>query len=240
MTIVLVHGVPETAQVWDGVRSHLDGDVVVLSLPGFGCARPNGFGATMDEYADWLRGEIDGIDGPVDLVGHDWGGILTTRIATTHPEVRSWVTDAVTVVDPGFEWHDFAKIWQTPGDGEAYWEGMRATPADSAALLSALGVPEDDAVRMIEALDDDMIGCILDLYRSATTIGTEWAASEPVSVPGLVIGGSADPFGDETRSRAVAGKLGVDVKLLDGLGHWWLLQDPAAAAAALKAFWAGL
>jgi hypothetical protein len=28
--------------------------------------------------------------------------------------------------------------------------------------------------------------------------------------------------------------------MLEGLGHWWMLQDPAAGAAALNAFWATL
>ena len=40
--------------------------------------------------------------------------------------VRSWVPDAAGLADPGFEWHDFAKIWQTPGDGEAFWEQQLA------------------------------------------------------------------------------------------------------------------
>jgi hypothetical protein len=27
---------------------------------------------------------------------------------------------------------------------------------------------------------------------------------------------------------------------LDGFGHWWMLQDPARAAAVLREFWATL
>lgn len=36
MTAVFVHGVPETAGVWDPLKGHLVGDTVTLSLPGFG------------------------------------------------------------------------------------------------------------------------------------------------------------------------------------------------------------
>ena len=59
MTAVFVHGVPETPAVWRGLRAALDRpDTVALSLPGFDSARPAGFGATMEEYADWLAAQL--------------------------------------------------------------------------------------------------------------------------------------------------------------------------------------
>jgi pimeloyl-ACP methyl ester carboxylesterase len=48
--IVFVHGVPETAALWKKVRTRIDADSVALSMPGFGCPRPSGFGATHDDY----------------------------------------------------------------------------------------------------------------------------------------------------------------------------------------------
>ena len=92
--IVFVHGVPETAAIWDGVRERIGRDSVALSLPGFGNPRPVGFGATKDDYVNGLLGELDGIDGPIDLVGHDWGAGLTLRVATAHGDrLRSWAAD---------------------------------------------------------------------------------------------------------------------------------------------------
>lgn len=38
----------------------------------------------------------------------------------------------------------------------------------------------------------------------------------------------------------VADMLGAQVERLEGLGHWWPVQDPATAAEALKRFWASL
>jgi pimeloyl-ACP methyl ester carboxylesterase len=46
--IVFVHGVPETAALWDKVRAAIGRDSVALSMPGFGTPRPVGFGATTD------------------------------------------------------------------------------------------------------------------------------------------------------------------------------------------------
>jgi pimeloyl-ACP methyl ester carboxylesterase len=57
--IVFLHGVPETSALWDKVRAEFDEETVALSLPGFGCARPSGFGATKDDYAEWIIGELE-------------------------------------------------------------------------------------------------------------------------------------------------------------------------------------
>src|SRR5215470_9972599 len=116
------YGVPETPAVWHGLLAALDRpDTVALSLPGFDSARPAGFGATMEEYAGWLVGQLERLGDPVDLVGHDWGGGFVVRVVSTRPElVRSWVTDAAGIGDVEFEWHDFAKIWQTPQAGEDF------------------------------------------------------------------------------------------------------------------------
>ena len=92
MPAVLVHGVPETAEVWDPLRGELArDDVVALRLPGFGCPWPDGFGATKEEYAAWLVAEVAALDGPVDLVGHDWGGGLVNRLVSTRPGARPLV-----------------------------------------------------------------------------------------------------------------------------------------------------
>ena len=41
MTVVFVHGSPETAELWDPLRAVLSRDAVALSLPGFGAPRPH-------------------------------------------------------------------------------------------------------------------------------------------------------------------------------------------------------
>ena len=144
MTAVFVHGVPETPAVWSGLLAALGRPgSVALWLPGFNGVRPEGFGATMDEYAAWLVAQLERLDNPVDLVGHDWGGGFVVRVVSTRPElVRSWVTDAAGIGDPGFEWHDFAKIWQTPQAGEDFWDQQLAAPAqERAGVFQAFGVP---------------------------------------------------------------------------------------------------
>src|SRR5262249_2075491 len=92
MSVVFVHGVPDTQLVWDAVVSRLDRrDVLRVSLPGFGCSVPDGFSATKEAYVDWLIGELARLPGPIDVVGHDWGALLTVRAVSLRPTlVRSW------------------------------------------------------------------------------------------------------------------------------------------------------
>src|ERR1700709_990815 len=88
MPVVLVHGVPETAAIWDPMLAELGrDDVITLSPPGFGAPAPGGFGATSDDYVTWLTGELEQLSGPVDLVGHDWGGGHAARLATARPDL---------------------------------------------------------------------------------------------------------------------------------------------------------
>jgi len=238
--IVFVHGVPETAVIWNRLRANLHEESVALSMPGFGCPRPAGFGATKDEYVDWLLGELKRFDEPVDLVGHDWGAGLTYRVATAYGDrLRSWSADIANIMHPDYVWHDFAQIWQTPGDGEAFFAAQRlSSPLERGANFELLGVPRDDAVAMSESGDETMGACILDLYRSATPNPyTHWGgAFKPTIAPGMVMCASEDPFGNAMKSREIAAMLGARHQILDGLGHWWPLQAPERCADLLSEF----
>jgi pimeloyl-ACP methyl ester carboxylesterase len=241
--ILFLHGVPETSHIWTKVRTLIDRPSVAPDLPGFGCARPDGFAATKDAYVDWVLGEIERIGEPVDLVGHDWGAGITYGVVTQHPDanVRSWVADVGAIAHPEYEWHDFAKIWQTPGDGEAWVTSTAATSApDRAVLYEALGIPSEDALAMATSFDEVMGGAILDLYRSATpNPHAHWGPWSPTKATGLVLHPSADPFDDLARSQEVAAALGARHATIEA-SHFWGYQAPDQAAAVLTAFWDSL
>lgn len=245
MPAVLVHGVPETPVIWEPLIERLDRtDIVTPQFPGFLCPRPAGFGATKEEYVDWLTGELEGLQsqGPIDLVGHDWGGGLVVRLVSTRLDlVRSWVTDAAGIGDVEFEWHDFAKIWQTPGAGEEFFAGqLDASPEERSGIFEMFGVPSEETHRLSN-IDQTMIDCILALYRSAVDVGKEWYPDFiDIPKPGLVVVPSDDPFLNGERAKVGAKRAGAKTAELDGVGHWWMLQDPARGAASLEAFWAAL
>jgi pimeloyl-ACP methyl ester carboxylesterase len=244
MTVVLVHGNPETDAIWDPLVDALGRtDVVRLSPPGFGSPLPDDFPATYLAYRDWLEGELENIDEPVDLVGHDWGGGHVVNVVMHRPElVRSWASDIVGVFDADYTWHDMAQIWQTPGDGEQLVDTMMAgTVEDRAAQMAPLGIPSDVATILAAAQGPEMGRAILLLYRSARQPAMAEAGGSlenAAARPGLSILATEDHYvGSDAIRRRAAERAGAHTEVLDGLGHWWMLQDPARGAAALTQFW---
>ncbi|MFW6413357.1 MAG: alpha/beta fold hydrolase [Oceanicaulis sp.] len=243
MTVLFIHGVPDTHRLWDAVIAALpDGDHRCLDMPGFGRAVPDGFSCTMDGYAAWLEGELDkaveDAGGPVHLVGHDWGGLLVQRVAGLHPQkVASWTAGGV-AIDEGYVWHDVAQIWQTPGAGEDLMAAMDAY-AFAAALVDAR-VPEAAARETAAGGDDTMKAAILTLYRSAVTIGRDWASSIAglgTAGPGLVLWGEHDPYASVAVGERLAARTGARFHMFDDCGHWWPLERAEETAAMLKAHW---
>ncbi|BBY14936.1 alpha/beta fold hydrolase [Mycolicibacterium litorale] len=247
MTVVLVHGNPETDAVWDPLVEALGRtDVVRLSPPGFGAPLPSGFSATFLAYRDWLVDELEGIDGPVDLVGHDWGGGHVVNAVMHRPElVRSWASDVLGLFDRDYVWHDMAQGFQTPETGEQLVELMQqGAVQDRARQLADFGIPQDVAASFAAAQGPEMGRAILALYRSASqpALADAGRALENAAArPGLSLVATEDPFvgTDEMRRRA-AGRAGARTEVLHGLGHWWMVEDPTVGAAALNRFWASL
>lgn len=237
MPAVLIHGVPDTYRVWNGVREHLTRpDVFALALPGFDSPVATGFTASKEDYVDWIIARLEEFGEPVDLVGHDWGCILTARVASLRPDlVRTW-SGGSGPVSGDYEWHAWAKIWQTPEDGEQWMTELDA--AEFARQLEAFEVPPAIASDTAAGMDATLKACILKLYRSAVHVGTEW---EPelvqVSAPALVFWGADDPACPVAFADQLADAMqDASVLRLDA-GHWTVLQRPAEIAHALEEHW---
>jgi pimeloyl-ACP methyl ester carboxylesterase len=247
VTVVFVHGNPETPAIWGPLLDVLDrSDALALALPGFGCPTPPGFEATKEAYTAWLVAELEAIGEPVDLVGHDWGGGFVLRVAMTRPDLlRSWVSDVAHLLHPDEIWHDIALLWQTPELGEASLAALLATPLDAlSANYVALGIPQPIATELASAIDEQMAQCILTLYRSAIQPAmAQWGhdAEAAQTRPGLCIIPALDPFArDQNLAVEMAERLGAQIAHLPDQGHWWMLNAPQEAADILEEFWAGL
>ena len=243
MTVVFVHGNPEVDAIWNPLRAELGLDSVALSPPGFGAPVPDGFDATSDAYTAWLVDELERFDEPVDLVGHDWGGGHVMRAATRRPDmVRRMVTDIAGTGDPDYVWHDMAQLWQQPSVGEAFFERSAGIDVEQRiANFVAAGMSPEGARACAEASGPEMAACVLALYRSAVQPKmTEWAdeyAAVADRPPTLVVIALDDHYtGGETLARRTADKWGAEVAVLEGLGHWWMMQDPTRCAEVLRTF----
>ncbi|MBS1816362.1 MAG: alpha/beta hydrolase [Acidobacteria bacterium] len=246
MPAVFVHGNPESAAIWDDLFAALHRkDVIALSPPGFGAPVPPGFDANADAYVSWLVAELERIDGPVDLVGHDWGGGHVMRVAMSRPDlIRSWATDIAGALDPDYEWHDMAKTWQTPIVGDAAVAMMVNAPRPlREAQFRSLGLGSA-APKVAEAVNAEMGRCILALYRSAAQPAMRnWGRDlEKAALrPGLVIVAAQDKYvGGEALARRSADRAGARLAVLPGVGHWWMCENPALGAATLDEFFASV
>ncbi len=88
-TVVLVHGYPDSKEVWSEVASRLAGrfHVVAYDVRGHGrstAPRPLRGGFTLEKLTDDFLAVVDAVspDRPVHLVGHDWGSVQSWEFVT--------------------------------------------------------------------------------------------------------------------------------------------------------------
>ncbi|GAA1965508.1 alpha/beta hydrolase [Amycolatopsis minnesotensis] len=244
MLTVFVNGNPETAAIWDPLCAELDlADELRLSPPGFGAPIPDGFGCTPSDYQDWLIAELEHLGEPVDLVGHDIGGSTVASVAMARPDLlRTWVSDSLGALDPDYVWHDLAQRWQTPEAGEKLVADLLGGSLEERTeRMIARGIAEPVSARVAEGQGPEMGRAILAFYRSAEQpVMAELGRNLPAAAarPGLAVIATDDHVvGSVEMRRRSAARAGARIATLDGLGHWWMVQDPVRGARALTSFW---
>ena len=216
--------------------------VLTPALPGFQSPPPPGFKQTKDDYADWavhiVKARFERA-GPVDIVGHDWGALITHRVAMLVPEmIRSWVISGA-VVSPDYRGHSVARIWNTPILGELL---MRLTsPKKLRDALLEQGVPE--AIADEEATHwakRHMRQSILRLYRSANGLRfqKDWCLGlNKTTKPALLIWGEHDPYVPVSIAQSFAEQHGYPIEIIRDAGHFVQSEKPGEYAALLSKFW---
>ena len=241
-----IHGVPDCPKIWTPLVHELglsDTDYFAPALPGFEAAPPKGFKRTKDDYVDFLVQQIEDvfkISGPVDLVGHDWGGLLTLRIAGLRPDlVRTWAV-ANAVYAPKRTGHSAAKAWAVPVLGELFMMVL------TSKRLKAMALKADMPLEMAETSADlwkrgHIKKSIIGLYRSAN--GLNWINSPWVDTlktlprQGLMMWGASDPFGSVDGGQSWADTYGFPFVRIDGAGHWVIAEKPGVTASSLSEHW---
>lgn len=95
-TLLFVHGYPDNQSVWDAVAEQLASDFHVVTFDVRGAGRstaPKGLAAyTLAELAADIAAVADAVrpDGPVHLVGHDWGSIQAWEPVTDRKLARKF------------------------------------------------------------------------------------------------------------------------------------------------------
>lgn len=240
---LFLHGVPDTPAMWEPLIAELglsEGGYRAPAMPGFVDPAPAEFPATKEAYVDWYISEIERAHkdaGPVDLVGHDWGAIITIRVASLRPElINSWCV-ANALPHPEYKWHRMARMWQTPVIGELIMALSRKEALCKA--LHAAGIPADLASREASHWSPHMRKSILRLYRSAKTAGSEWW-DETRNVPerGMVFWGEDDPYVPTWVAEKFCAHTGAALEKQAQTGHWSVIERADVLAGLLKTHWA--
>ncbi len=242
---IFVHGVPDTRHIWTPLVTELGmrpNDCEKISLPGFGCARPKNFPSTMDAYAEWLLYELDQLYSkhgqPLDLVGHDWGALLCSRICCLKPHlVRSLVLSGA-AIDASYRGHLFAWLWATPLVGELVMAAI--TSARMKKSFRAQGLPEELATHEAAQINKDMKESILRLYRSAKGLRNfkEWDRDlQNLSCKLLLLWGAQDPYVPLSIAENFVAKWGGNLHIESDAGHWSIASHAKSVAPILKRFW---
>jgi pimeloyl-ACP methyl ester carboxylesterase len=247
--LVLVHGNPSTAIIWGPLLKALDrADAIALSPPGFGVPTPHGFKPSIPAYEEWLTAQLELFREPVDLVGHDWGGIHVAILAMNRPDlIRSWASDALGVFAPDYAWHPRAQVWQREGDGEESAQKIFGGNFEARLGISTgLGMTGRMAERVAAGLDPEMGNAVLALLRSAKQPIMSEAGkllTRASQRPGLALIAVEDvdrASGTIKQHEWAAEEAGARIARLEGVGHWWPEESPTPVADALKSFWADL
>jgi pimeloyl-ACP methyl ester carboxylesterase len=93
-TVVLVHGAFADSSSWNGVIAHLAKDgysVIAAANPLRG----------LHSDAAYLRCVLDGVEGPIVVAGHSYGGSVMSEAADGHPRVKALVYVASFLLEEG-------------------------------------------------------------------------------------------------------------------------------------------
>jgi pimeloyl-ACP methyl ester carboxylesterase len=227
-TVVLVHGAFADASSWSRVVPRLQGaGITVLALP-----NPLR-GLTAD--GEYVASAVAGIDGPVVLVGHSYGGPVITYAGSKADNVKALVFVAAFGLDEGVS---------ALGSVEGF------PPVDLSTALEPHPYPNGDKPGTEFYIQREKFAQVFaaDLPAEETAVlavsqrpATDIAFGEPLAVapawkklPSWFIVAGADHAIHPDAERAAAQRLGATTVEVDGASHAVALSHPAEVAAVIQ------
>jgi pimeloyl-ACP methyl ester carboxylesterase len=238
--LLLLHGNPDTHRVWDAVVERLAPSHRCLApdLPGFGATKvPPDFDCSLASQAAWVAALVDSLGlERVHLVVHDVGGPYGLAFAAKNAHRVRSLTIFNTNFFPDYRWHFWARVWRTPGLGE-----LAMAIANRPLFIRELKRGSPSMTREYASAAYDHFGrdakrMVLRWYRAMDPeVHAGWdqeLLAATAHTPKQVLWGDCDPF----LPSSTADRYGTDqVTHFPDHGHWVMIEDPAASAAAIAA-----
>jgi pimeloyl-ACP methyl ester carboxylesterase len=262
---MLLHGVPETGAMWRDLLAELGSDRVVLApdLPGLGSSELRGPYDARTVAARIAALALHEVDAPVDIVGHDWGGVVGLTLAASRPDlVRRLV-----VLNAAYRHVDLRAAWHIPTAslpglpelafrvggrslvGQVIRVGWHADRPVAPDLLAHYQDAYADPQRIAA-----MLGYYRDNFRpraaAALRRGARRARPSPAAVdagarrrsprtrmPSLVVWGALDPVLPDTVRASVVRDLGdCRCVIIPDAGHFVVEEAAETVIPAVAAF----
>lgn len=262
---MLLHGVPETGAMWRDLLAELGSDRVVLApdLPGLGLSELRGPYDARTVAARIAALALHELDAPVDIVGHDWGGVVGLTLAASRPDlVRRLV-----VLNAAYRYVDLRAAWHIPTAslpglpelafrvggrslvGQVIRVGWHADRPVAPDLLAHYQDAYADPQRIAA-----MLGYYRDNFRPRAAAALRGVAGRARSapapadagarrrspgprMPSLVVWGALDPvLPDSVRASLVRDLSDCPCVVIPHAGHFVLEEAPEIAIPAIAAF----
>lgn len=225
---LLLHGVPDTAELWNQVIAGIKNNYRCFApdMPGFSRSGiPRHFAFTFDHYAEFVDELIDAanINTPLNLIIHDWGGIHGMLWACKYPHKVKRIVGGSFPFSKHYKWHEWASIWRTPVLGELsmllinwlifHWEIKRGSKRLSREQIRAQYVGRASLPLTRKT--------VLKMYRSADPHLFDQFSTQLKTLiettPIDLIWGQNDPYIPLDEARYINSR---SIKVVPNCGHW--------------------
>lgn len=245
--VLLLHGFPQSSACWEPVMGHLAAAGCRAVAPDQRGYSPGARPDALEAYRlEALVGDVAALVhalglGPVDLVGHDWGGVVAWGAAARGTElVRSLV--AVSTPHPAAllaalrddedqrRRSAYIEVFRRPGEAE-----MLLDAAGLRAMFAATGLPSEWAERHVSYMSaPGVLTAALNWYRALDPSRLDVG---PVATPVTYVWSTGDvAFGRAAAEATAAYVRGpYDFVELEAVSHWVPEEVPDTLAQTLAA-----
>ena len=178
-----------------------------------------------------------GLQEPVHLVGHDFGGIIAAAWMASHPERVRTFTVCNAAFSAAYQWHYWARIWRAPLVGELSMLTMNRLVFGLELRRGSRKLSHEQIDSTYALLTPSVKATVLKLYRAVSQPSfagwEERYGHAAKKIPVLVLWGEDDPYIPSAFAETFGAQRVVKVP---GAGHWLPAVEPTRVSEELLSF----